>query len=157
MLKFTATFHRLPQLQPQLTWGCEASLFADLQLKICKMSVKMLSLRFTAYCAFSLAWATAIPPSFVFLLTGDQDVLMDSMQYMPATRRILTEQGMSFPWSFAAVPVCCPSRSSLQVSGLGHSSDGDCCSGYMCLMLLLLAVRHVPAKYTCVQQLGWGG
>jgi arylsulfatase A-like enzyme len=63
------------------------------------------------------------PPNFVFILTDDQDVEMDSLQYQPKLRSLVGEQGVTFNEMYASVPVCCPSRSSLY-SGMFQHNNG---------------------------------
>lgn len=57
--------------------------------------------------AFLAAAATAAAkqPNFVIFLTDDQDIALSSMAYMPKLKQYMADQGMSFPWSFAGVPV----------------------------------------------------
>ena len=67
--------------------------------------------------------AAAVAPSIVLILTDDQDVLLNSMAYMPQTRSLIVEQGATLPWAFTAVPVCCPSRSSLLTGRYQHNTN----------------------------------
>ncbi len=72
-------------------------------------------------------------PNIVLFLTDDQDVLLDSLDYMPNLKNLITDQGTTFSYGFSAVPVCCPSRASLH-SGLyqhntrvfNNSVEGNC-------------------------------
>ena len=73
--------------------------------------------------------ATAAQPSFIFVLTDDQDLLLDSMEAMPFTRSLLPKAGATLERFHAHTPVCCPSRSEL-LSGryfhnlkLAHAAD----------------------------------
>ena len=52
------------------------------------------------------------PPNIVFLLTDDQDEVLNSTDYMPALQRIMGGGGVKVEKMFATTPVCCPSRSS---------------------------------------------
>ena len=49
-------------------------------------------------------------PNFIFVLTDDQDVVFDSMDYMPFTKHHFESNGMTFTNSFVSTPICCPSR-----------------------------------------------
>nr|XP_013189649.1 unnamed protein product [Amyelois transitella] len=72
-------------------------------------------------------------PNFVIILTDDQDVVLDGMSPMKNVQRFIADEGITFTNSFAASPVCCPSRSSL-LTGLylhnhmtrNNSLDGGC-------------------------------
>ena len=49
-------------------------------------------------------------PNFIFILTDDQDVTLDSMQALSSTLKYLAKEGMTFNNTFIATPICCPSR-----------------------------------------------
>ncbi len=51
-------------------------------------------------------------PNIVFVLTDDQDEVLNSTDYMPALQRIMGRGGVKVDNMFATTPVCCPSRSS---------------------------------------------
>jgi len=59
---------------------------------------------------FSLCICTK--PNIVFILTDDQDVMLDGADHQPKIAKLLAEQGLTLKNQFAATPVCCPSRSS---------------------------------------------
>ena len=52
----------------------------------------------------------ATKPNFIFILTDDQDITLDSMQAMPFTHKYIIQEGLTFNNSFIATPICCPSR-----------------------------------------------
>ena len=52
----------------------------------------------------------ATKPNFIFILTDDQDVTLDSMKAMPNTIKYLAKQGLTFNNTFISTPICCPSR-----------------------------------------------
>ena len=63
------------------------------------------------------AAALAAPPNVIFLLTDDQDVMLDSMNPdgpLQKTRKLLVEPGANFVNAFANTPICCPSRAEIQ-------------------------------------------
>jgi len=62
-------------------------------------------------------------PNIVFILTDDQDLHMDSLKYMPHTRRRITEQGTSFSNHYCTVALCCPSRVSLWTGKAAHNTN----------------------------------
>lgn len=58
----------------------------------------------TAICLFS-AFAAGVPvstkrPNILFIITDDQDVLMDSLDYMPVVQKQLIAEGTSFERHF---------------------------------------------------------
>eukprot|EP01047_Picozoa_sp_COSAG01_P113572 COSAG01_NODE_42279_length_441_cov_7.266082_2_plen_114_part_01 len=71
--------------------------------------------------------------SVAFVLTDDQDLTLNSLDYMPKTRRLLG--GVEFTNMFATTPVCCPSRSSYMSGMYQHNtrclanSVGSGCDG----------------------------
>src|SRR4051812_24608629 len=52
-------------------------------------------------------------PNIVFILTDDQDLLLNSMSYMPAVRSLIAAQGLSFTNDYVPLSLCCPSRASI--------------------------------------------
>lgn len=62
-------------------------------------------------------------PNIVFILTDDQDAKLDSMDYMPAVRKHMTEQGTNFEKHYCTVAVCCPSRVSLLTGKHAHNTN----------------------------------
>eukprot|EP00798_Chlamydomonas_sp_ICE-L_P015360 gene15360-21445_t len=49
-------------------------------------------------------------PNFLVILTDDQDQLLNSMDFMPETRRLLGDAGTKFNNFVVCTSVCCPSR-----------------------------------------------
>ena len=55
--------------------------------------------------------ASADPkPNFIFILTDDQDITLDSMQALPNTIKYIAKEGLTFNNTFISTPICCPSR-----------------------------------------------
>jgi len=63
-------------------------------------------------------------PNIIFILTDDQDLLMDSMQALPAMTRLLPQ---SLDNHFVNTPVCCPSRATFLSGRYAHNNR---CKGY---------------------------
>ncbi len=59
-------------------------------------------------------------PNFIFILTDDQDILLNGTSAMPALKRELQDAGVSFN-GFVDVPVCCPSRTSTLTGRYSHN------------------------------------
>ena len=59
-------------------------------------------------------------PNFVFILTDDQDILLNGTSAMPTLKREMIDGGTSFR-GFVDVPVCCPSRTSTLSGRYSHN------------------------------------
>jgi hypothetical protein len=57
--------------------------------------------------------AAAKRPNVVFILTDDQDVQMQSLDYMPLLKQHLIEKGTSYKSHYCTTAICCPARVSL--------------------------------------------
>lgn len=62
-------------------------------------------------------------PNFVFIMTDDQDLLLDSMEYMPFVQKHLGEKGTSYQRHYCTIAVCCPSRVSLLTGKAAHNTN----------------------------------
>ncbi len=60
-------------------------------------------------------------PNIVFILTDDQDLLLNSMQYLPQTKALIAAQGMTFTQDFVPLSLCCPSRSTILTGLYPHN------------------------------------
>src|SRR5436309_12956646 len=60
-------------------------------------------------------------PNFVFILTDDQDLLLHSMDFMPRTRELIAQKGMTFEQDFVPLSLCCPSRSTILTGLYPHN------------------------------------
>ena len=58
-------------------------------------------------------------PNIVFVLVDDMRA--DEMRFMPATRRWIGDEGVTFDNSFAPNPLCCPARASILTGLYTHS------------------------------------
>src|SRR5947209_4528797 len=65
--------------------------------------------------------AATVRPNVVFILTDDQDLVLNSMSYMPQTRALLAQQGMTFTQDFVPLSLCCPSRSTILTGLYPHN------------------------------------
>lgn len=62
-------------------------------------------------------------PNVVFVLTDDQDVHLDSLEYMPLVRKHLIEKGTQFTKHYCTTSVCCPSRVTLWTGKAAHNTN----------------------------------
>lgn len=71
---------------------------------------------FLAILSFSGVRAMQEKPNIVFVLTDDQDVTANSLDYMPKLNKLLRQEGTEFVNYFVPTGLCCPSRSTI-ISG----------------------------------------
>ncbi|KAI3339621.1 arylsulfatase [Ustulina deusta] len=62
-------------------------------------------------------------PNIVFIMTDDQDLHLDSLDYQPVVRREIAEKGTTFSRHYVTVAKCCPSRASLLRGMAGHNTN----------------------------------
>ncbi|KAI1127073.1 arylsulfatase-like protein [Nemania abortiva] len=62
-------------------------------------------------------------PNIVFILTDDQDLHMQSLDYMPFVKKHLVNHGTSFRKHFCTTALCCPSRVSLWTGKAAHNTN----------------------------------
>ncbi|OJD35646.1 arylsulfatase [Diplodia corticola] len=70
------------------------------------------------------ALASAKQPNILFVLTDDQDLHMNSIEYMPLLQKHIIEQGTTFTKHFCTVAICCPSRANLWTGHAAHNTNG---------------------------------
>src|SRR5215211_8090063 len=59
-------------------------------------------------------------PNFVFILADD--MRYDELKYMPKTRSLLGDEGMTFNEAFVSDALCCPSRATILRSQYAHNT-----------------------------------
>jgi hypothetical protein len=62
-------------------------------------------------------------PNIVFVLTDDQDLHMNSLDYMPHTQKLIADQGTTFTNHFCTNALCCPSRVTLWTGLSPHNTN----------------------------------
>ncbi|KAK5625868.1 hypothetical protein RRF57_001584 [Xylaria bambusicola] len=67
--------------------------------------------------------AQAQRPNIVFIMTDDQDLYLNSLDYQPAVKRELIGKGTTFSRHYVTVAKCCPSRASLLRGMAGHNTN----------------------------------
>jgi len=70
-----------------------------------------------------LALSTPTKPNILFIVTDDQDLLLDSLQYMPRVHDLLANQGTTFSHAFVPLSLCCPSRTSILTGRYTHNTQ----------------------------------
>lgn len=68
-------------------------------------------------------WTASTSPNIIFILVDDQDVTLGAFNRMPKTKRLLSDQGLTFRNAFASSPVCCVSRSSILSGRYTHNHE----------------------------------
>lgn len=77
-------------------------------------------------------------PNIIFIITDDQDVRTNTLDYMPKLHASIAEQGVSFTHFYAPVSLCCPSRVSLLKAQFAHNHNVTYVSGPYGGMLIVL-------------------
>ncbi|KAJ5933093.1 hypothetical protein N7516_007582 [Penicillium verrucosum] len=65
----------------------------------------------------------ASKPNFLFIMTDDQDLKLNSMSYMPLTIKHMAKKGTTFANHFVTTALCCPSRVSLLTGRHAHNTN----------------------------------
>ena len=61
--------------------------------------------------------------NIVFILTDDQDSVLDSVSYMPKLKEHIVDKGTSFVNHFVTTAICCPSRVALWTGRQPHNTN----------------------------------
>ncbi|CAG1962728.1 unnamed protein product [Fusarium graminearum] len=59
-------------------------------------------------------------PNIILILTDDQDIHMQSMDYMPLLKKYMVDKGTSYQHHYCTTAVCCPARVSIMTGQLAH-------------------------------------
>jgi hypothetical protein len=62
-------------------------------------------------------------PNFILIMTDDQDLLMDSINYQPSVQKHFAKEGTWFKKHFCTVSLCCPSRVSFLTGKAAHNTN----------------------------------
>lgn len=65
----------------------------------------------------------ATKPNFVFIITDDQDLLLDSVNYQPSVQKHFAQQGTWFKKHYCTIALCCPSRVSFLTGKAAHNTN----------------------------------
>jgi Sulfatase len=93
-------------------------------------------------------------PNIVFILTDDQDLHMNSLDYVPLINKHLIDRGTLYKKHFCTTAICCPARVSILTGKLSHNTNvTDIAPPYGMplilsrILLLLNPCRRVPQVY----------
>lgn len=64
----------------------------------------------------------AVKPNIVFILTDDQDNVLDGTTPLEAGKRLIRDRGAQFSNAFVTTPICCPSRASILTGRYLHNT-----------------------------------
>lgn len=62
-------------------------------------------------------------PNIVLVLTDDQDLHMQSIDYMPLLKKHIIDQGTFFKRHYCTTAICCPSRVTLWTGKNAHNTN----------------------------------
>ncbi|KAI4682787.1 uncharacterized protein J4E84_007252 [Alternaria hordeiaustralica] len=85
----------------------------------------MISSRILVLLSFGVAAVTgrSSKPNFIFIITDDQDLHLNSLDYQPAVQKYFAQEGTWFKKHFCTVALCCPSRVSLLTGKAAHNTN----------------------------------
>src|SRR5215211_1993098 len=70
---------------------------------------------------YTVTQANPAKPNIIFILADD--MRKDDLKYMPKTRSLLQDRGMSFQNAFVSNPLCCPSRATIMRGQYAHNTE----------------------------------
>lgn len=62
-------------------------------------------------------------PNFIFIMTDDQDLHLNSIDYQKSVQKHFAQEGTWFKKHFCTVALCCPSRVSLLTGKAAHNTN----------------------------------
>lgn len=62
-------------------------------------------------------------PNIVVILTDDQDLHMQSLDYMPLLKKYVADYGTTFTRHYCSTALCCPSRVTLWTGRYNHNTN----------------------------------
>ena len=67
-------------------------------------------------CALLCGGAAASKANILFVLADDLDLTLRSSEYLPRTKALVADAGISFDNWFVHTPICCPSRAEVSTT-----------------------------------------
>lgn len=86
-------------------------------------STKLAALATSLLGIFASAEKTRKQPNIVFIITDDQDVHMQSLDYMPLLQKHIRDVGTTFENHYCTVSICCPSRVNIWTGRAAHNTN----------------------------------
>lgn len=62
-------------------------------------------------------------PNIVFILTDDQDLHLQSLDYLPLIKKHLADEGTTYKRHYCTTAICCPARVSLWTGKQAHNTN----------------------------------
>jgi hypothetical protein len=62
-------------------------------------------------------------PNFVFIITDDQDLHLNSLAYQPSVQKHFAEEGTWLKKHYCTIAICCPSRVSFLTGKAAHNTN----------------------------------
>jgi N-acetylglucosamine-6-sulfatase len=62
-------------------------------------------------------------PNIIVVLTDDQDLHMDSVNYMPLLKKHIVDHGTFYKRHYCSTAICCPSRVTLWTGRNAHNTN----------------------------------
>ena len=62
-------------------------------------------------------------PNIIVILTDDQDLHMDSVDYMPLLKKHVIDHGTFYRHHYCSTAICCPSRVTLWTGRNAHNTN----------------------------------
>ncbi|KAK1781470.1 alkaline-phosphatase-like protein [Copromyces sp. CBS 386.78] len=62
-------------------------------------------------------------PNIVFILTDDQDLHLQSLDYLPLVKKHLADEGTTYKRHYCTTAICCPARVSLWTGKQAHNTN----------------------------------
>lgn len=62
-------------------------------------------------------------PNIVFILTDDQDLHLQSLDYLPLLKKHLADEGTTYKRHYCTTAICCPARVSLWTGKQAHNTN----------------------------------
>ncbi|KHE84587.1 arylsulfatase [Neurospora crassa] len=62
-------------------------------------------------------------PNIVFILTDDQDLHLQSLDYLPLLKKYLADEGTTYKRHYCTTAICCPARVSLWTGKQAHNTN----------------------------------
>lgn len=62
-------------------------------------------------------------PNFIIIMTDDQDLHLNSLDYQPAVQKYFAKEGTFYQKHYVTMAQCCPSRVSFMTGMAGHNTN----------------------------------